>query len=297
MAVRRPRSPAGGSTDDRALVSLAVSITPAGHLVVRGTETDGEDPISADAAARIGAAFRDGTGAGLLQLGTAEVTTPLPAALAFWRDLAVRYVTAVCARGEDTQAPIPPDDATLIAIAANAPPMTGGEYVDPSLLAEQWRLLDKAFAAALQLHRGSAAELLRTRHTAWHLVGRVHFNLAENRGDDEAPFAFLATYTTRLSAQATAQHVPLGQALREYAGARAKAQLQALLAPVRRAADACPWLSKMVEHGELFHPLRWAPGDALRLLADAAQLEAAGVVVRMPVGWGGHRPARLTKVW
>jgi non-specific serine/threonine protein kinase len=120
----------------------------------------------------------------------------------------------------------------------------------------------------------------------------VHFNLAENRGDDEAPFAFLATYTTRLSARATAQHVPLGQALREYAGARAKAQLATLLAPVRRAADACPWLAEMVEGGDLFHPLRWTPGEAGQLLADAAKLEAAGVVVRMPAGWGGRRPAR-----
>ena len=40
-------------------------------------------------------------------------------------------------------------------------------------------------------------------------VGRVHFNLAENRRDAEAPFAFLATYTTRLSAQAKAQHLPV----------------------------------------------------------------------------------------
>ena len=38
----------------------------------------------------------------------------------------------------------------------------------------------------------------------------------EGRG---APFAFLATYTTRLSAEAKAQHLPLGKALQEYAGA------------------------------------------------------------------------------
>jgi non-specific serine/threonine protein kinase len=48
----------------------------------------------------------------------------------------------------------------------------------------------------------------------------------------------------------------------------------------------------MVEGGELFHPLRWSPGDAARLLADTPKLEAAGVVVRMPAGWGGGRPAR-----
>jgi hypothetical protein len=65
-------------------------------------------------------------------------------------------------------------------------------------------------------------DFLKRRNPAWNLVGRVHFNLAENRKDADAPFAFLATYTTRLSAQAKAQHLPLGQALREYAGAANK---------------------------------------------------------------------------
>ena len=34
------------------------------------------------------------------------------------------------------------------------------------------------------------------------MVGRVHFNLAENRRNAASPCDFLATYTTRLSAQA-----------------------------------------------------------------------------------------------
>ena len=297
MAAQRPRL-AGRSAEDRgpvqAPIRLALSITPGRHLVVRAIDADGEDPIAEDAAVRIAAAFEAGAGAGLLQLGAAEVTTPLPAALGYWRDLATRYVAAVCARGEDTSAPVaPPDEAALAALAAAVPPMTGGEYVDTALLTEHWSALDAAFTAAVASQPGtSIAEFLQARHAAWHLVGRVHFNLAENRGDDDAPFAFLATYTTRLSARATAQHVPLGQALREYAGARAKAQLASLLAPVRRAAEACPWLSDMVERGELFHPMRWSASDAARLLADVPRLESAGVVVRMPAGWGGRRPAR-----
>jgi superfamily II DNA or RNA helicase len=271
---------------------LALAVSPARHLVVRAVDA-GEDPIAAEIADRIAVAFAAGSGAGLLQLGTAEVTTALPAALGYWRDFAGRYVAAVCARGEATEVAIaPPDDGVLASLAASAPPMTGGEYVDAALLAEHWHALDAAFAAALQAQRGSVAAFLQARHAAWHLVGRVCFNLAENRGDEDAPFAFLATYTTRLSAQATAQHVPLGQALREYAGARAKPQLQQLLEPVRRAASACAWLAQMIENGELFQPLRWSPGDALCMLTDAPALEAAGVVVRMPVGWGGRRPAR-----
>ena len=70
----------------------------------------------------------------------------------------------------------------------------------------------------------------------------MHFNLAENRRDADAPFAFLATYTTQLSAQAKAQHLPLGQALREYAGAANNERLLSLLLPVQRAAENCAWL-------------------------------------------------------
>jgi non-specific serine/threonine protein kinase len=64
---------------------------------------------------------------------------------------------------------------------------------------------------------------------AWNLVGHVHFNFAENRKDEKAPFAFLATYTMRLSAQAKAQHLPLGKALQEYAGVKNRERLLSLL--------------------------------------------------------------------
>jgi non-specific serine/threonine protein kinase len=120
----------------------------------------------------------------------------------------------------------------------------------------------------------------------------VHFNLAENRRDEEAPFAFLATYTGRLSAQGKAQHQPLGQALREYAGAANKERLLSLLLPVQRAAERCAWLEQMVGAGEIFHPLRWSPQEAFRLLGDAHALEQAGVVVRMPAAWRAGRPSR-----
>src|SRR5206468_4095279 len=83
------------------------------------------------------------------------------------------------------------------------------------------------------------------------VVGRVHFNLAENRKDEEAPFAFLPTYTCRLFTHGKAQHQPLGQALREYAGVADKQRLLSLLLPVQRAAERCAWLKGMVDAGEI----------------------------------------------
>ena len=170
--------------------------------------------------------------------------------------------------------------------------MLGAEYLTAAVLADLWRRMDAAFDAELAEAALTVEEFLRARHSAWNLIGRVHFNLAENRSDEAAPFAFLATYTTRLSAQAKAQHLPLGQALREYAGARNRERLLSLLLPVQRAAGQCGWLKAMVDGGAIYHPLRWTPGEALQFLRDAPALEKAGVIVRMPATWRMNRPAR-----
>src|SRR5215472_7653027 len=152
--------------------------------------------------------------------------------------------------------------------------------------------MDTAFDTELAEAGRSVQAFLNSRHAAWNLVGRVHFNLAENRKDEDFPFAFLATYTPQLSAAGKAQHLPLGKALQEYAGARNKERLLALLKPVDRATGDCPWLKAMVDSGEIFHPLRWTPQQAVQFLKDVPALESAGVVVRMPGSWRMNRPAR-----
>jgi hypothetical protein len=273
---------------------LSLGLTPHGRLVVT------EDPDSPELdGALVGLAhetFARGAGHGLLWLGIDQPGAALPPVLAFWRDFGGRYVTALCAHtGEDPgAAPVLPEPSAeeLEQAAAQAPPMTGGEYLSGAALRGLWRQLHAAFTVELADAKCSVQEFLKRRNPAWNLVGRVHFNLAENRKDAEAPFAFLATYTTRLSAQAKAQHVPLGQALGEYAGAANKQRLLSLLLPVQRAAGSCPWLKEMVDAREIFHPLRWTPRDALQLLRDVPQLEAAGVIVRMPASWRGNRPPR-----
>ena len=277
------------------MTGLVPVLTPHGALVLRGSE----DATNAELAhaARLQACFGRGTGHGLLSLGADEVGAPLPAVLTYWRDLATRYITAVCAlpeigasRSKPAVPPLAADD--LERMAAAAPPMTGAEYVTASVLAHFWRQIDTAFDAELADAKLSLQDFLKSRHPAWNLVGRVHFNLAENRQDAELPFAFLATYTTRLSAQAKAQHLPLGKALQEYAGANNRERLLSLLMPVQRAAERCDWLRQMVDAGEIYHPLRWSPQQALALLRDVPALEGAGVVLRMPASWRMNRPAR-----
>ncbi|MGH6798605.1 MAG: DEAD/DEAH box helicase, partial [Roseiarcus sp.] len=47
-----------------------------------------------------------------------------------------------------------------------------------------------------------------------------------------------------------------------------------------------------VDEGEIFHPLRFGPQEALLLIRSAPRLEDAGVILRMPPAWRAGRPLR-----
>src|SRR5271154_3734949 len=276
------------------MMVLAPVLTPHGLLTLRQA---GEAlALEPERGARLEKAFIRGPGHGLLCLGADEVGTALPPVLSYWRELGGRYVAALCALpGVAEGATKPhvsiPEMNELGQIATAVPPMIGAEYLTADVLADLWRGMDAAFDAELAEAKLSVQEFLKRRHPAWNLVGRVHFNLAENRKDEEAPFAFLATYTTRLSTEAKAQHLPLGKALQEYSGARNRERLLSLLVPVQRAAEKCAWLKAMVNAGEIYHPLRWSSAQAVAFLKAVPTLEGAGVVLRMPASWSKNRPA------
>ncbi len=272
-------------------MTLALQLTPKGHLQA---VDEPEAPLLDDTlAGRLREAFARGTGEGLLHLGAVEVTTALPSVWSFWRDFARQYVTALTATPEDDAISVsPPEGPLLESLSLDAPPMTGGEYLSPDVLTVLWTSVEEAAKAELAVSGQTLQTFLKSKHPAWNLVGRVHFNLAENRKDPECPFAFLATYTSRLSAHGKAQHLPLSQALAEFSGGKKKNQLLSLLLPVQRAAENCDWMAMLVAEGDIYHPLRWDVRDAVRFLRDVPKLESAGIVVRMPKTWAANRPAR-----
>jgi superfamily II DNA or RNA helicase len=285
-----------------AITRLGLRLTPLGRLLLESTE---DAPILDDTiAGRLAEAFAQGPGHGLVRLGAGEAGQALPPAFAWWRDFAARYVGALCVHSSGATvvarssfalpAVRPPTDGELATLVLTAPMMPGAEYLTADVLLTLWAELGAAFAATLAAAGTDLQSFLKALNPAWNLVGRVHFNLAENRHDPEHPFAFMATYTIRLSAQAKAQHLPLGQAIREYSGPANRDKLLSLLMPVQRAAERCDWLRSMVDAGEIFHPLRWTPAEAARLLSSAPELEGAGVVLRMPATWHANRPARPT---
>jgi non-specific serine/threonine protein kinase len=274
--------------------SLLPVLTP--HRTLRLEWRAAEFSLDDDVAGRLEAAFARGGGHGLLQLGAAEAGSRLSPELAFWRAFAMRFVAAVCASEERDTGGAPrvsePAEDELSALVDEAPPMRGGEYLDVACLASMWGSLQRTFTVELGESGLPIQAFLQSRDSRWRLVGRVHLNLAENRKDADRPFAFLATYASSLAAHGALRHLGLGHALREYAGAGAKSELLKLLEPVNRASESCAWLKEIVDSGEIFHPLRWTPKEAMRLLADVETLERAGVVVRMPASWRMNRPSR-----
>jgi hypothetical protein len=276
-------------------VPLTLAVSPSGLPRLVPAAAD-DDAVGGDRSAALLAAFESGPGAGVLHLGAVEVGTDWPPAFSYYRELGHELVARVCAHPElETlrhRVLVEPPLDRLAQLADAAPPMRGAEYVTAETLAAVWREAHQALERELTGWRGPVAEWLHSKNAAWATVGRVCFHLAENKRDPEAPFAFLATYTTRLSAKGAAQHRPLGHALEESRVAGDRDRLLALLVPVQRAAEKSALVRGLVEKGDVYHPLRWTPREAHAFLKEVPALEEAGVVVRVPDWWRTKAPPR-----
>ena len=268
---------------------MAIFLSPKG--VLHFDSAAGVGDITARAAEGLRAAAESGSAALLLHLATRNVEVAMPAAESFWRLFARRYFTALC----HTDDPLalgeipPPGDVELEDLAASAPPMTGAEYLDGARMANLWRELDALVFAGIRSAKDGAQGWMKEQNPLWNLVGRVTFHLAENKKSGAHPFAFLATYTHRLSDQATPQYLPLGRAFEEFSGARNRQALLSLLAPVQRASAKSGLVRELVESKRVYKPQVFTAREAHRFLQEIPAFEESGLLVRVPA-WG--RPAR-----
>ncbi|MCL4176707.1 MAG: DEAD/DEAH box helicase [Verrucomicrobia bacterium] len=248
-----------------------------------------------EVAARVAAAFSATAATGLLHLATRELNSLLPPVAAWWRELARRYLTQLChtpglEQARELAGLPPPADSEWIGLVDSAPPMRGGEYLNAACLRQFWLELDERVRAEIQRHPLGAGAWLKETHPLWRMVGRVTFHLAENKKHPTHPFAFMASYASRISSQSRLQHLPLGRALQEYAGN--KPALINLLSPIQKASETSAWIRELVDSGQIFKALPWTPAEAYRFLKDVPACEAAGVNVRLPDWWKGGRPTR-----
>lgn len=276
---------------------MQLSLPPAGHLLmIQGAGSSPGSDLLSDT--RIAQAFDVCPSAGIIALSGNRSTSEWPLSWLFWRDFGTRYLLLLCQTQPTAERiePIPPlDTATLAHLHLSIPPMPGAEYCNPELLADIWMALDNWVQHEIASNPEGLSGFLHQHAPIWRQVGRVCFHLAENRQDHEFPFAFMATYVPRLGKNARAQHLPLAQALREYAGANNRETLLRLLEPVYEAGKRCTWAEELLESGDIYHPIAWTPDEAYQLLKDLQLLEESGLVVRIP-DWWKKRPRPKVQV-
>ncbi len=308
-------------------MAISIFVSPHGRIHCEAVVTGPDDEADGLSTDHVGlepgiadlllTQFASSAADGLLMLATPQLAIPLPIEFVYWRDWARRFLKAVLklddlqavaleksaklkstGSGDDRKKPpgesiVPsPDDLALAVLASEAPPMRGLEYLTTDCLRRSWHELVLRFQQRLWESGESVAGLLRTINPEAHTLGSVTFHLAENKRDPERPFAFLATYANRLSANAQVQHLPLAEALRQYARARDQNKLAELLAPVREAANRSTIVSELLSSRALFQPQAWSISQAFGFLKDIPAMEQAGLVVRVPDWWRSRRTAR-----
>jgi non-specific serine/threonine protein kinase len=276
-------------------MSHALALSPGGRLFVQPDE-QAEPKLSLAAATRLSEGFALSPSRGLELLASAFLQDPLPPTFVFWRGLAQKFFTILCHNSDlehlAAQSLPRPERAEWAALVGGAPPMTGLEYLNEEVLAKIWDDLEAHVRAAVAAAPGGATQYLKDSNPLWRAVGRVTFHLAENKRNPAYPFAFLATYAHRISESGKVQHLPLGRALEEYAGAQNRSALAALLSPVQRAAQSSKLVRELLDSRAIFHPQVWRPDQAFLLLQNIPLLEQSGLIVRIPDWWKAGRPPR-----
>ena len=241
-------------------------------------------------------AFEQSSAHGLIHLGNAFQEVALPNTLAYWREFATRYLSALrmnsLEENDVAMQLVPPHRESWGDFINQAPPGRGMEYLSEAVLDDLWSEMDGVVSAEGATHSEGLRGWLRDSNPLLHLVGRVSFHLAENKRDERRPFAFIATYSHSLSKSERLQYVPLSNALKQYAGERNKSALENLLGPVEEAAKQSAVVRELVDSRRLFQPLAWSPSQAHRFICDIPAMEASGLVVRLPDWWKAKRPNR-----
>ena len=251
-------------------------------------------------------AFEVASANGLLALAKTKLPCNWPAEFAFWKNFAGQLAHSLSGLDEagrdqfsekSTLAKLkklvpPPDTLQLSIVVSEAPPMRGLEYLTPEVLTDLWLDMLKLAHEQTMSTTGGLDTLLPAINPDWQPLGRVTFHLAENKKDDSRPFAFLATYTNRLSKNATVKHLPLADALRQFAGEKNQSKLAELLKPVSMASQSSELIQQWLDSRALFRPQALSISQARQFLNDVPTMEQAGLVVRVPNWWRSRSLSR-----
>ena len=166
-------------------------------------------------------------------------------------------------------------------LSKEQPFVLGSEYISYEWVFHIFEKLHEIFQKEISHYQGSVKLYVAEKNQNLRVPERIFFHLVENKNDDD-PFAFMATYATR-NENGAIRHMPLRYALEEYKQDRDR--LLKLLSCLNQAAKVCPLLSEFIEKGELFYPLRLNAKEAYELLKHIEDIEACGIMCRIPNWW------------
>lgn len=269
---------------------LEVVVLSGGSIELEWTTSS--EPINKNKQAlqrQIHKTFQKNVALALISLGFSDESIALSASLEFWRFFA-RTFTKKLIQTPDLekirdQVKIELSKKEIENLLRSSPFMVGSEYVDEDLLRFLWARLNKELQKEIKEYNGKVAELIKSYEPEIHLLGRVYFHLVENANSAEYPFAFLATYSTRLANESKEKHIPLKFALKEYA--HSHQDMLELLTTIETAAKKSTLIHDLLESGEIFHPLRWKAEEALTFLREIKIYEESGILCRIPNWWRG----------
>lgn len=173
-----------------------------------------------------------------------------------------------------------PDELHLERLFAGVPFAIGSEYVSKQWIQGVFDGLRLVFASEIKNYSGRVEAYFSEKSAKLHPAERVFFHLVENK-NDEFPFAFVATYATRIGSHV--KHMPLAYALTEFKNDRKR--LVELLSCLNKVAETSELISSFMETGELFHPLKITADEAYLFLKQIEAIESLGILCRIPDWW------------
>ena len=237
--------------------------------------------------------FAKGIGHGLLFLNTANYLNEHLSeeeSFVYWREFSRFYLSLfVTIQNLDTvdvskiKVELPSDE--LNRFIKTAPLMKGAEYIDEECLINIWQQIEEALKTEIYEFDGLISEFFADRYPGWNLLGKICFHLAENKNSSDTPFAFLATYAHQIDNEGRNKHLPLGRALKEYSEANQNNILLRLLEPIYDASLTSEFIKKLLDSGDIYHPLAWTAEEAYSFLKDTVLFEKAGIAIKIPNWW------------
>ncbi len=173
-----------------------------------------------------------------------------------------------------TQMSIPEIEALMPYV----PMIIGHEFIDSSWILNQQFKFNELLKQEIEISGKEPIEYLISKGIDLVIPSRIYFHLVENMERTEYPFAFLATYTAKHGNKIV--HFPLKNALSEFRD-NTKA-LDLLISSLNKAARESVFVTKYLESGDIYFPVKMSEEDAYSFLKEVDIFEKCGIVCRIP---------------